>query len=300
MSESGINIVAIIGAGNMGHAIGQVFAQFGFHVVLHDRSQDQLKKVKPQIRQNLEELVSYGIFQSSQIEATLNRIEINDSLEKSTSNADLVIESVFEDRELKKNVFKELDHLCPKHTILASNTSEIIPSTFATVTNRPDKILATHFFYPAYLIPLVEIVPTYETSKKTIELVCQLLKNTGKEPIILKKEVPGFIANRLQVALLREALNMVERGFATPQQIDEAVKHSFGRRLGILGIFEIISLQGGSWDIDECLLNDISSSTVNTPISQHMKESYKMTSEEKNALRNKLVSRLSQYQRNEY
>lgn len=148
---------------------------------------------------------------------------------------------------LKQEIFHKLDRLCPDHTILASNTSTLMLSEFATGTDRPDKVVTTHYANPPYLIPIVEIVRGQTTSDETVETMSLLLTQVGKRPVIVKKEVPGFILNRLQGALLREALSMVENGIASPQDIDTALKNSIGRRWAVAGIFEVFELAG--WDL---------------------------------------------------
>lgn len=142
-----IKNVTVVGVGTMGHAVGQTFAQAGYEVILHDCSDEKLQSAKTRIRCNLEELVSFGTVSQSDVQPILERIKISDSLDIAVKNADLVIEAVFEDRNLKKRLFRELDALCPKHTIQANNTSEIVPSIFASATQRPDRVLASHYFY---------------------------------------------------------------------------------------------------------------------------------------------------------
>ena len=238
MPDERINRIAVVGAGTMGHAIGQTFAQAGYAVVLHDLVADRLQRARDRIERNLSEMVALRVIPSEQIGLTLGRIELNTSLSDAVGDADLVLESVFEDRALKRDVFGKLDRLCRAPTILASNTSEIVPSTFAAATGRPDRVVTAHYFYPAHLVPLVEVVPCPETSADTIATVSAVLKASGKTPVVMRKEAPGFIANRLQVALLREAVHMVERGIATPEEINQVITLSFGRRMGTLGLFK--------------------------------------------------------------
>jgi 3-hydroxybutyryl-CoA dehydrogenase len=158
-----------------------------------------------------------------------------------------VIEAVFEDLELKQSIFQKLDELSPPHTILASNTSSLMPSLLAAATSRPDRVLVTHYFNPPYLLPLVEIVPGPDTSDRTVSVVRDLLLKVGKRPAIVQKEVPGFIGNRLQAALVREAIYLMDRGVATPKDIDTVIKNGFGRRLATAGIFEVCEMAG--WDL---------------------------------------------------
>ncbi len=161
-----------------------------------------------------------------------------------------------------------LDRSCPKHTILASNTSSLMPSMIAASTQRPDKVLVTHYFNPPNLLPLVEIVRHKKTSDDTVSVIYDLLKKIGKSPAIVQKEVPGFVGNRLQMALFREALSIVEQGIATPEDMDIVVKNGFGRRYAAAGPFEIWGLAG--WDlilnIAGYILSDLESSTEISPL----------------------------------
>ncbi len=158
--------------------------------------------------------------------------------------ADAVIESVMEDLRLKQHIFQELDRICQEHTILASNTSTFLPGTLSSATQRPDRVLVTHFFNPPYLLPLVEIVRGKETSGQTITTIYNLLMKTGKSPIIVQKEVAGFIANRLQAALFREAVSIVNNGIASPEDVDMVIKKSFGMRYASAGVFELADIAG--------------------------------------------------------
>ena len=240
--------VVIVGAGFMGHGIGQEFALAGHRVILHDLTEDALQQAVGRIRRNLRQLAEWGLISTAQIEPALGRIQTTTSLDAAARDADLVVEAVFEDLELKQQVFRDLDAICPEHTILASNTSTFMPSLLASATARPDRVLVAHYFYPPSLLPLVEVVPSAFTSGETVGAVCGVLRAAGKCPIVIQKEAVGFIANRLQFALQREALHIVEQGIATAQDVDIAVKDGFGRRLAVAGPFEIAEPIG--WDLE--------------------------------------------------
>ncbi len=156
----------------------------------------------------------------------------------------MVIESVYEDLPLKQLIFCQLDEVCPEHTILASNTSSYMPSSISLKTKRPERVLVMHYFNPPYLLPLVEIVRGDKTEQKTVDTISDLLSRIGKKPIILKKESLGFVANRLQAALAREAISIVEKGIATPEEIDSVIINSIGRRYQTSGVFELTDLAG--------------------------------------------------------
>lgn len=233
--------IAVIGAGLMGHGIAQEFAAAGKVVTLHDLSPDLLRHVRAGIRENLEALGRTG-----DVAATLARIRFTVDLADAVGDADVVIEAVTENLELKQRLFRDLDRLCPPHTVLASNTSSFLPSQLAELTNRPDRVAVAHYFNPPYLLPLVEIVRGEATAEATVATLRELLLGIGKSPVVVQRELPGFIGNRLQIALLREALALVERGVASPEDVDTVIKNGFGRRLAVAGIFEVFDIAG--WD----------------------------------------------------
>ena len=242
-----IRRIAVIGAGLMGHGIAIDFARAGFDVALYDIDDAKLQAGRGSIDASLARLQSMGLMSAEQARAVPQRIRLTTVLADAVSSADVCIEAVLENLDVKHRIFAELDRLCPAHTILASNTSTFKPSRLAAVTKRPDKVLVTHYFNPPYLLPLVEIVRHDGTSDETVQTMHALLKNSGKQPAIVQKEVTGFIGNRLQAALLREALALVEQGVATPQDVDIVIKNSIGRRWAFAGVFEIFEIAG--WDL---------------------------------------------------
>jgi len=165
------------------------------------------------------------------------------------ADADVVIEAVTEDLEIKQETFRRVDELCPPHTIIASNSSSFMPSKVAAVTRRADRVLVAHYFNPPFLVPLVELVRSPATSDETVAVMHDLMSGIGKRPTVVQRELPGFIGNRLQAALYREALALVEAGVASPSDVDAVIKNGFGRRLAIAGEFEIFDLAG----LDTCL-----------------------------------------------
>lgn len=268
MNVDDISRLAIIGAGLMGHGIAQEFALAGYEVHLHDISDDKLQQAAQNIQANLQRLTAMGTVSPQQAEAALKKIHPSTDLSVVAAQADVVIEAVLENLELKQAIFQKLDRLCPDHTILASNTSTLMPSKLAAATQRPDKVLVTHYFNPPYLMPLVEVVRHEGTSAETVSAICDLLVRAGKSPAVVQKEAPGFIGNRLQLALFREALSIVEQGIATPQDVDIVVKTGFGRRYAAGGPFEIWELAG--WDlilaVSQYVLPDLDSSTEISPV----------------------------------
>jgi 3-hydroxybutyryl-CoA dehydrogenase len=247
MKVEEIKRVAVIGAGLMGHGIAQEFALAGYDVRLHDVDGERLRKAQANIRGNLEMLAGLGLVTNDKAGPALRRIVDCAVLRDAVGEADVVIEAVFEDLKLKQETFRLLDEACPPRTILASNTSSLLPGLLASVTRRPDRVLVAHYFNPPYLLPLVEIVRHEKTSEETVRTLYGLLRKIGKTPVIVQKEVPGFVGNRLQAALFREALSIVQSGIATAEDVDIVVKNGFGRRLAAAGVFEIWEIAG--WDL---------------------------------------------------
>lgn len=244
----------------MGHGIAQDCARFGYSVTLHDSNPVVLTESLECIERNLRLLVAGGALTTAQTESVIPRIRLCTELEDAVREADFVIEAVSEDLAIKKGLLRQLDAACPARTILASSTSTFMPTVLATATERRDRVIVAHYFNPPYLLPLVEVVCGDETSNETLNSTIDLLVSMEKKPIHLRKEVPGFIGNRLQMALLREAAALVEEGVASPQEVDSVIRYGFGRRLAAAGIFEVFEF--GGWnlilDIARMLLPEIS------------------------------------------
>ncbi len=257
MKVDDIKSVAVIGAGLMGHGIALEFACAGYKVHIHGRSEEKLQQAIHNIRNSLQMLTKIGFITNVPPELSLANISSSIILKDVVEDADLVIETIAEDLRLKQNIFKELDTICPERTILASNTSSYMPSKLSSVTQRPDKVLVTHFFNPPYLLPLVEVVRSEKTSDETVSTVNDLLIKVGKSPITVKKEVPGFVAIRLQAALFREALSIVQKGIASPHDVDTVIKKGFGRRYAVAGIFELSDIAG--LDVGLAIISQLSS-----------------------------------------
>jgi 3-hydroxybutyryl-CoA dehydrogenase len=247
MKVEDVQRIAVVGAGVMGPGIAQEFALAGYEVSLHARTEASLQTARAQIQTNLARLIDLGALTQEQATTVAPRLRLRANLADAVTQADVAIESVYEDAALKRQIFQQLDTLCPAHTILASNTSTLPLSQFAADTRRPDKVIVAHYANPPYLVPLVELVRGPQTSDQTVQTLSELLRRIGKRPIVVQKEVPGFILNRLQGALLREALWLVEQGVASPQDIDIAIRNSIGRRWAVAGVFEIFELAG--WDL---------------------------------------------------
>lgn len=237
--------IAVIGAGTMGHGIALVFALNGFKTYLVDVNDRIIEESIRRIRDKIGTLSSLGLADKEKAESSLERIEGTTEIEV-TERADFVVEAVPEKIELKKQVFERIDDLCPEKTILASNTSTLSISEIAEATERPDKVIGTHWMIPPYIMPLVEVICGEKTSDSTLDIVVELLKKVKKEPIVCK-DVPGFIVNRLQFAMVVEALNLLEQGIATVDDIDRVWTKHLGIRYALMG--PIGFLDGAGLDV---------------------------------------------------
>ena len=235
--------IAIIGAGTMGHCFAMLFAQGGHQVFLHDISEEILERARRLISANLETMAQEEVFDLKERPAVEDRIKCTTDLAQAVAGADLVIEAIIEDVQAKKELFSRLDSLAPPHAVLASNTSYLDIYKFVE-TNRPDKIIITHWFAPPHIVPLVEIVPGPQTSPQTVAFSKNILDRLGKTTIVLKKYLPGFIANRLQMALNLEVLHLLDNGYATAEEIDAAAKSSFALRTPLIGLVQRFDFTG--------------------------------------------------------
>ena len=247
MNTSGIRSVAVIGAGLMGHGIAIEFALADYDVRLHSRSEESLERARGMIQDSLGRLLDLGRVSAQQAESVPVSVRMSTELAEAVGDADLVIESIYEDIDAKTELFGRLDELCPDRTILASNTSSFLPSRLAAATTRPDKVINAHFLNPPFFVPLVEVVPTAQTSEETTSVVMKLLHSLGKQPILVEREVPGFVASRLQMAVLREALWLVENEVASAEDVDKAISAGLGRRWATAGVLHVLEVAG--WDL---------------------------------------------------
>jgi 3-hydroxybutyryl-CoA dehydrogenase len=242
--SSGNERIAVIGAGLMGHGIAQVFLAAGHEVSLQDVNVDCLERSPQNIRSNLALLAEGGLVDAANIEPALSRLTTTADLDEAIAGANFVIECVFEDLPLKQALFAELDRICPPATVLATNTSVMSVTEIGALTVHKERVVGTHFWNPPYLIPLVEVVRTEQVAEEVVDRTMALLRAAGKRPIDVKKDVPGFVANRLQHALWREAISIVERGIADAATVDESIRYGFGLRLPVLGPLENADMVG--------------------------------------------------------
>ncbi len=247
MKASEIRKVAVVGAGLMGHGIALELAAAGYDVRLHDLTEDVLRGAMGHVRDGLARLAGYGLLSEEDAAAAPGRIRTGTVLAELVSDADLVIEAAAEDLAVKRQVFGDLGLHAPDHAILASNTSSLRPSLYAPDSGRPDRVVVTHYANPPHFVPLVEIVGGPDTAPETLKVTRAFMEALGKKVIVATREVPGFILNRLQLALLREALWLVENGVAEPGDVDTALKYGTGRRWAFAGVFEVFEL--AAWDV---------------------------------------------------
>ncbi len=214
---------AVIGAGQMGCGIAQACAQAGYSVVMMDKDEHILERSFKVAESNLSFLMENGMIAPEEAQSALLAIKGTTNMQEATQNADLIMESVPEVLDLKKEVFRQIDNLCPRSAILTTNTATLRISDIAAATTSPDRIVGFHWFSPPYLVPLVEIIPSVHTSASTLATVKEVSVKLGKTPVVCK-DVPGFIFNRLQFALLGEAISLLEQGVASAEDIDNAAR----------------------------------------------------------------------------
>ncbi|MCD6570632.1 MAG: 3-hydroxyacyl-CoA dehydrogenase family protein [Deltaproteobacteria bacterium] len=243
MDSRDVKSVVIVGAGTMGHSIAQVFAQAGIDVGLVDINKGALERALRLIKSNLKTLADFGRISSVEIPKILERIHPSTDLAVAAQETDFALEAVVEVPDVKREVFRQLDELCSKDTILASNTSTLDVFSIADI-RQPSRLVVSHWFAPPYIIPLVEVVPGPKTSSEVITFTANLMERLGKRPVIMKRFVPSFIVNRIQQAIIITVMEMLENGWATPEDIDLAVKTSLGVRLPIVGAVQTLDFTG--------------------------------------------------------
>jgi len=235
--------IVVVGAGIMGSGIAQTFAQAGYEVSLVDMQSEILTRARNLIESSLSTFAYEGLLVEKQINETIKRINFTTSLKDGAQDADIAIEAVTEDAEIKKKVFAKLDKLCPPRTILASNTTSL--NIFDIVqTSRPDKVILCHWYAPPQIMPLVDVVKGPQSSDEAIELMVRTLKIARKKPVVMDKFISGFVIPRLQLAMQREVFFLIDNGYLTPEDLDEAVKYSLAMRMMILGVVQRIDFGG--------------------------------------------------------
>ncbi len=233
--------IVVIGAGTMGNGIAHTFAQTGFKVSLVDVSTEALEKGIKTITANLDRIISKGNLTEDQKSTTLNNITTFTKLEDAAKEADLIVEAATENIDLKLKIFKQMDELAPENCILATNTSSISITKIASVTNRPEKVIGMHFMNPVPIMKLVEIIKGYSTSKETFDQIFQMSQNLGKVPVEVN-DYPGFVANRILMPMINEAIETLYNGVAGVEEIDTVMKLGMAHPMGPLQLADFIGL----------------------------------------------------------
>jgi 3-hydroxybutyryl-CoA dehydrogenase len=239
-----IGQIAVIGAGIMGHGIAQVCAQAGKKVALTDSVPEALQSARTRIEQSVEILRKHGLLPAPQADAVMGNLSFTTRMEEAVNSVDLVFEAIPENPDLKRQLFQRLDSLCSPEVIFASNTSALPIHLLSGFSCNPARVIGTHFYNPAQLIPLVEVITAKATSSAVLSLLMDFLTAAGKKPIHVQKDIPGFIGNRLQSALAREAMSLLQKGVAASEDIDAVVKYSLAIRLLFSGPLEQRDLNG--------------------------------------------------------
>lgn len=239
-----IRNVTVIGTGTMGPGIAQVFAQSGLKVVLYDIKEEQLEKASMAIRNNLGVFQEMGSITQKEADEVRERITSTSNLEEAAKRADFVLEAVPEVLEIKKSVFQTLDGLCPQDVILATNTSGISITEIAKATRFPGRVVGMHWWNPPVIIPAIEIIKGESTGEEALAITKALAVRIKKIPVIVKKDVPGFLGNRMQYALMREAIALLDEGVASAEDIDMMIKAGIGFKFPVMGPLETIDMAG--------------------------------------------------------
>lgn len=247
MAGHTIKKIGVVGPGLMGSNMVLDFARHGYQTWMIGTDTKVVEQGTNYIKSSIEVLIEKQVIAPELVDNIWQHIHTIAKIEEIPHDIDLVVETVFEDLELKQQILVKLEKLCSNETILLSNTSSFPPSSLATVLKHAKRFLNAHYFNPSHIVPLVELTGCSLTSPEVIRRVFDFYSDLGKKPVIVHKEITGFIANRLQFALLREAFNIVDEGVASAREVDEAVKASFIPRVAVAGIFQVFDMAG--WDL---------------------------------------------------
>lgn len=242
MKADQIERICVIGAGNMGHQIAVLCALSGYRTACTDTSAAQLEKAQEFARQYLPGRVAKGKITPEQADRALENLHFTPSLEKAAGEADFVIEAVLEKLEVKRELFKQLGQICPPRAVLATNSSYIVSSRLADVTTRPERVCNMHFFNPALVMKCVEVVKGPHTAGETAEAAMELARRLGKAPVLLHKEIYGFLVNRILQRISQEALFLLDTGVASLEDIDSAVVNALGHPMGPFRLMDLTGI----------------------------------------------------------
>ena len=244
MNTTPIKNIAVIGLGTIGHSVAQFFATGGCTVKCFDPQREARETVTSRIHSNLEQMAAAGIVAPNQIDEIIGRLAICDSPAQALEEAEFVSEAAVEDLAVKQELFANLETMVTPETILASNTSSHPMSKISKRMQHRQRALVTHPFNPPHLLPVIEVVPTAETLESVVDSTMELLQRMGKQPVRLRKEVPGFLINRIQTAMVREVWDLLDQDVASAEDIDAAVRGSLGFRLAAIGPLEVCDFAG--------------------------------------------------------
>lgn len=243
MDHNDVKRAVVVGAGVMGHSIAHVFAQAGIEVNLVDLDEAVLEHAMDLMKADLETLVEFKKISGDDIPGILARIHPSTDLAGGADGVDFAVETVAEVPDVKREVFSQLDQFCPGNTVIASNTSSLDIFSIAQIT-RPERLVVAHWFAPPHIIPLVEVVPGPETLPEVATFTANLMERLGKKTVTMKNFVPSFIVNRIQRSISQAVWEMLEKGWATPEEIDLAIKLSLGIRLPVVGVVQTSDFTG--------------------------------------------------------
>jgi 3-hydroxybutyryl-CoA dehydrogenase len=239
-----IKRVAVIGTGMMGPGIAAVIALAGYAVTLVGEKPDWVDDGLDKARAFMDQLFQHNLVSATAVARGKLSLVGTDDLDTVVRNVELVVEAIFENLEAKQKMFQRLDLLTPTATLLATNTSGLSVTAISELAEHRDRIVTTHFWMPPHLVPLVEVVMSPYTSEQTAQALLDFLRSCGKKPVLVRKDLPGQLANRILQAMIREATNLVQEGVATPEDVDSAIKNGLGIRLPVWGIIEHIDAVG--------------------------------------------------------
>lgn len=259
MKLEDIKKIGIAGAGTMGSGMAQIFARKGYEVVVTDIKEEFLENSRKLVSIFNSSLIEEGLMAESEVENTIKNIKY-DVDKKVFSDCDVIIEAIIEKMDVKQDFWKEVEEIAKSDAIFATNTSGLSITGISQKVENKGRFIGMHFWNPPHIIPLVELIRGDGTSDETVEILLELVKRIDKEPVVVQKDAPGFIGNRIQFAVFREALNIVEQGIATFEDVDRAMKYGPGFRYPIIGPLETADLGGLDtfYYISSYLFNDLS------------------------------------------
>jgi 3-hydroxyacyl-CoA dehydrogenase len=244
MKLDDIKTISVLGSGIMGHGIAQTFLMAGYPVRLYDLKESILETGRAHIRKNLELFHQAGLLKKEEIEPALRRLTATTELRAAVEGCDFIVEAAPENLALKQELFQQVESLCPEDAIIASNTSSLTMTDIGARVKKKERLVITHWFNPPHIVPTVEVVKGEKTSEVTVETTVGLLTRIRKLPVKINLELPGFLVNRIQIAMAREVIDLYERGVASAADIDKAIKGSIGFRLASIGMLLTMDLGG--------------------------------------------------------